>query len=300
MRWTPGGESPDIEDRRNQSPGNAGMGGGFGGLGGMMLANIVGRRFGIGGLIALFAITFVFRHFFESAPANPSQYSSPANSANRSVEGGQSDNKEIQFVSFVLDDAQKTWEKVLPDEAGVPYRHAKLVLFRDYTVSGCGAAQSATGPFYCPADEKLYLDLGFFDELANRMGAPGEFAQAYVIAHELGHHVQKLLGIESKMRQLQQRNPAQTNPLSVRFELQADCFAGVWGHSTEQRNLIDPSDIEAGMGAAAAVGDDRIQKMARGYVSPESFTHGSSAERTQWFKRGLESGDIGACNTFAQ
>jgi predicted metalloprotease len=300
MRWTPGGESPDIEDRRNESPGNAGTGGGFGGFGGMMLASVVGRRFGIGGLIALFAITFVFRHFFESAPANPSQYSSPANSADRSVGGGQSDNKQIQFVSFVLDDAQKTWGKVLPEEAGVPYRHAKLVLFRDYTVSGCGAAQSATGPFYCPADEKVYLDLGFFDELSNRMGAPGEFAQAYVIAHELGHHVQKLLGIESKMRQLQQRNPTQTNPLSVRFELQADCFAGVWGHSTEQRNLIDQSDIESGMGAAAAVGDDRIQKMARGYVSPESFTHGSSAERTQWFRRGLESGDIASCNTFAQ
>ena len=300
MRWTPGGESPDIEDRRNQSSGMGG-GGGLGGVGGMMLANVVGRRFGIGGLIALFVLSFVFRHFFESSPANPGQYASPANSADRSTDGGsQADNKEIQFVSFVLDDAQKTWADLLPKEAGMPYRHAKLVLFRDYTVSGCGAAQSATGPFYCPADEKVYLDLGFFDQLGRRMGAPGEFAQAYVIAHELGHHVQKQLGIESKMRRLQQDNPAAANPLSVRFELQADCLAGVWGHSTEQRNIIDQADIEAGLAAAAAVGDDRIQKAARGYVSPESFTHGSSAERAKWFRRGLDSGDIAACDTFAQ
>jgi uncharacterized protein len=189
---------------------------------------------------------------------------------------------------------------VLPQQTGIPYRHAKLVLFRDYTASSCGAAESATGPFYCPADEKVYLDLGFFDELANRMGAPGEFGQAYVIAHELGHHVQKLLGIESKVQRLRLANPSESNPLSVRLELQADCLAGVWGHSTEQRNLIDQSDINSGLDAVAAVGDDRIQKMARGYVSPESFTHGTSAERSEWFRRGLDSGDISACNTFSQ
>jgi predicted metalloprotease len=202
-------------------------------------------------------------------------------------------------MSFVLDDAQHTWERLLP-QAGVPYRHAKLVLFRDYTTSGCGAAQAATGPFYCPVDEKVYLDLGFFDALANRMGAPGEFGQAYVIAHELGHHVQKVLGIESQVRRLRQENPTISNPLSVRMELQADCLAGVWGHSTQQRSLIDQADIAAGLDAVAAVGDDRLQKMATGRVSPESFTHGTSADRQEWFRRGLASGDINSCNTFSK
>jgi uncharacterized protein len=304
MRWTPGGTSPDIEDRRGQSSGRPGFGGfgGFGGLGGPVLGGgFGGRRMGIGGLLLLLLISFVFRHFFESGPARPSQYASPYGAASRDAGGNNlaSQDKEVQFVSFVLDDVQKTWDRLLP-QTGVPYRHAKLVLFRDYTTSACGAAQSATGPFYCPADEKVYVDLGFFDELANRMGAPGEFGQAYVIAHELGHHVQKLLGIESKVQSLREANPAQSNPLSVRLELQADCLAGVWGHSTEQRNLIDPSDIDAGLGAVAAVGDDRIQKMARGYVSPESFTHGSSASRAEWFRRGLDSGDMAACNTFAK
>ena len=199
----------------------------------------------------------------------------------------------------MLDDAQNTWDRVLPQETGVPYRHAKLVLFRDATQSACGKAATATGPFYCPADEKVYIDLGFYDELKNRFGAPGEFAQAYVLAHEIGHHVQNLLGITNKMHSLQERNPAASNPLSVRLELQADCLAGVWGNSTAQRNLIDEGDVEAGIQAAGAVGDDRLQKMARGYVSPESFTHGSSAQRTEWFQRGLTGGHISQCNTFA-
>jgi predicted metalloprotease len=198
----------------------------------------------------------------------------------------------------VIDDVQHTWDKLLPDQTKVPYHHAKLVLFRDYTQSGCGTAQSATGPFYCPADEKVYIDLGFYDELRSRFGAPGEFAQAYVLAHEIGHHVQKLLGIEGKVRRLQQRDPEERNPLSVRMELQADCFAGVWAHTTEQRDIIDQSDVESGLRAAAAVGDDRLQKMATGHVSPESFTHGTSAQRMSWFRRGLDSGRIGSCNTF--
>jgi hypothetical protein len=160
-------------------------------------------------------------------------------------------------------------------------------------------AQTATGPFYCPADEKVYIDLGFYDELKNRFGAPGEFAQAYVLAHEIGHHVQNLLGITNTMQSLREREPAASNPLSVRLELQADCLAGVWANSTAQRSLIDASDVEAGMRAAGAVGDDRLQKMARGYVSPESFTHGSSAQRTAWFQRGLKGGHISQCNTFA-
>lgn len=301
MRWTPGGESPDIEDRRGESPGNTGFGG-FGGFGGPIIGGFGGRHIGIGGLLLLFLLSFVFRHFLQETPATNGQYGSPYGAANRSAENGlpASEDKRVQFVSFVLDDAQKTWDRLLPQQAGVPYRHAKLVLFRDYTESGCGEAESATGPFYCPQDEKVYLDLGFFDELANRMGAPGEFGQAYVIAHELGHHVQKILGIEPKVQRLRATNPSQANPLSVRLELQADCLAGVWGHSTEQRNLIDQADITAGLEAVAAVGDDRIQRMARGYASPESFTHGSSTERSEWFRRGLDSGDISSCNTFSK
>ena len=200
----------------------------------------------------------------------------------------------------MLDDTQKTWTEILPEQSNRPYRHAKLVLFRDYTRSGCGGAQSATGPFYCPEDEKVYIDLAFFDELKRRFGAPGEFAQAYVLAHELGHHVQKILGIEQKVTQLQQSDPRQRNPLSVRLELQADCFAGIWAHSTQQRGLLDPADIQSALGAAAAVGDDRLQKMSTGHVSPESFTHGSSDQRMTWFRKGFDSGSIAACNTFSQ
>jgi predicted metalloprotease len=203
----------------------------------------------------------------------------------------------VQFVSFVLDDTQKTWAGILQAQ-GIPYQHAKLVLFRDVTSSGCGDAQSATGPFYCPADQKVYIDLGFYDELQRRFGAPGQFAQAYVLAHELGHHVQNLLGIERKVRNLRGQNPGAGNELSVRMELQADCFAGVWAKSTQQRNLLESGDVESALGAAAAVGDDRLQRMSRGQVSPDSFTHGSSAQRMEWFQRGMSGGTVDSCNTF--
>jgi len=303
MRWTPRGQSPDIEDRR-QSGGSFGSGG-FGGFGGPVLGGpgFGGRSMGLGTLLLLLLLSFLFRHdLFNSQPTAPPQINPQYGSANRgyasaSREAGEE--TEVQFISFVLDDAQKTWDRLLP-QVGIPYRHAKLVLFRDYTASACGDARSVTGPFYCPADEKIYLDLGFFDELANHLGAPGEFGQAYVIAHEIGHHVQKLVGIEQQVSRLRLNNPAAANPLSVRMELQADCLAGVWGHSTQQRKIVDSSDIAAGMEAVAAVGDDRLQKMARGHVSPESFTHGSSAERADWFRRGLESGEISACNTFSR
>ena len=205
---------------------------------------------------------------------------------------------EVQFVSFVLDDVQKNWDSTLPAQQRVSYRHARLVLYRNSYPSACGQASTATGPFYCPGDEKVYLDLGFFNELKQRFGAPGEFAQAYVIAHEIGHHVQKLLGIEMKVRRLQQEEPREANPLSVRLELQADCLAGVWANSTEQRNLVNQGDVSAAMRAAAAVGDDRLQRMGQGYVNSESFTHGTSAQRVQWFRRGLDSGQFSACNTF--
>jgi predicted metalloprotease len=197
-------------------------------------------------------------------------------------------------VKAMYTDIQNTWQQIL----GSRYRPAILVLFTDATPSGCGFAQSATGPFYCPGDQKVYIDLSFYDELKRRFGAPGDFAQAYVLAHEVGHHVQDLLGIESQMRRAQQANPRQANALSVRLELQADCLAGVWGHSTNARGRLDPGDIEEGLAAAAAIGDDRLQKQAGGRVTPDSFTHGSSEQRVMWLKRGLEEGTVESCDTF--
>jgi len=277
MQWTPGETSRDIEDRRSS-------GGGFGGFGGM--------RLGLGGIIVLGLLSLIFRQNFFSLLSDSTSVSSQG-SADRDA----GEHREVQFVSFVLDDVQNTWERLLAQSPN-PYRRAKLVLFRDATQSGCGFAQAATGPFYCPSDEKAYIDLGFFDELSERFGAPGEFAQAYVLAHEIGHHVQDVLGTDRQMRAAQQRNPGAANQLSVRLELQADCYAGVWGHSTKERRIIDNADIAEGMRAAAAVGDDRLQRMGGGRVSPESFTHGSSAQRMEWFRRGLETGQASSCNTF--
>jgi predicted metalloprotease len=283
MDWTPGGSSEDIEDRRDEGGGGGGFN--FGGFGGVHL--------GIGGTILLVVLSIIFRSNLFTGVAVPSESRAPDRARDASEQN------EVEFVKFVLNDVQSNWDRLLP-QSGVSYRHAKLVLFRDETQSGCGEAQSATGPFYCPQDEKVYLDLGFFEELRNRFGAPGEFAQAYVIAHEIGHHVQKLLGIEGKVRRLQRSEPSETNHLSVALELQADCFAGVWGNSTEQRKLVNQDDIAAGLRAAAAVGDDRLQRMATGRVSPESFTHGTSAQRVAWFKKGLDSGRVSACNTLEQ
>jgi uncharacterized protein len=286
MEWKPGGISDDVEDRRNESGGSS-SGMGFG-----------GRHIGIGGALLLLVLSLVFhRNLFtlflgDSASDQPLATSAPASTT--------AENTEVQFVSFVLDDVQGTWEKLLPAQGGRQYRHAKLVLFRDSIDSACGQAESATGPFYCPDDEKVYLDLGFFDELRSRFGAPGEFAQAYVVAHEIGHHVQKIMGIEGQIQRMRLSNPRAANPLSVRLELQADCFAGMWAMSTEQRKIVDQSDVQAAMQAAAAVGDDRLQKMATGHVSPENFTHGSSRERTQWFQTGLNSSQISSCDTFAR
>jgi uncharacterized protein len=288
MRWTPGGVSGDIEDRRDQSGG--GGGGGFGGM-----------RLGLGGLLILFVLSLVFKQNFFALLGGGG--ATPSGSAAVSTPDPARDEAEkpmVQFVSFVLDDTQKTWEQLLPQQAGTPYRHAKLVLFRDATNSACGGAQAATGPFYCPGDEKVYIDLSFYDELKRRFGAPGEFAQAYVLAHEVGHHIQKLIGVESKVRQFQSQNPGSANAASVQLELQADCFAGVWAHSTQQRGLLEQGDVQSALGAAAAVGDDHIQQMTRGRVQPETFTHGSSAQRMDWFNRGFNSGSISACNTFAQ
>ena len=288
MRWTPGGTSNDIEDRRDESGGGGGFG--FGGM-----------RLGLGGLVILFILSLIFKQNFFAllggggASPTGSTVAGPPDTAKDEAE-----KPLVQFVSVVLDDTQKTWEQLLPQQAGIPYRRAKLVLFRNHTQSGCGGAESATGPFYCPADEKVYIDLGFYDELKQRFGAPGEFAQAYVLAHEMGHHVQKLTGVERQVRQLQQSSPQSENRLSVMMELQADCLAGVWAHSTQQRGLLERGDVESALGAAAAVGDDHIQKMTRGQVQPETFTHGSSEQRMHWFTQGLNSGSIAGCNTFAQ
>jgi uncharacterized protein len=291
MRWTPGGVSDDIEDRRDESGGSGGGGGfGFGGL-----------HLGIGGVLILLVLSLIFKHnFFALLGGGAATTTGSAAVSTPDPAKDAAEKPLVQFVSFVLDDTQKTWEKLLPEQTNTPYRHAKLVLFRDSTQSACGGAESATGPFYCPGDEKVYIDLGFYDELKRRFGAPGEFAQAYVLAHEVGHHVQKLLGIEGKVQRFQSQNPGSANAASVQLELQADCFAGVWAHSTQQRGLLEPDDVKSALGAAAAVGDDHIQQMTRGRVQPETFTHGSSQQRMSWFNKGLDSGAISACNTFAQ
>ena len=285
MRWTPGGRSGDLEDDRDASGG----GGGF---------NLGGMHIGIGGFLILLVLSLVFKRDFLSLVTGggggvPTQSSQPDTARDQREE------PLVQFVSFVLDDTQKTWTQIL-GQKNLPYRHAKLVLFRDSINSACGTAQSATGPFYCPNDEKVYIDLGFYDELKQRFGAPGEFAEAYVLAHEIGHHVQKLTGIEQKVHSAQERDPRSAKQLSVRLELQADCFAGVWGHSTSQRNLLEPGEVQQGLNAAAAVGDDRLQRMSTGHVNPDSFTHGYSQQRMEWFQRGYSTGDMNACNTFAQ
>jgi len=274
MRWTRGGRSPNLDDRRS--------------VGGM------GRGLGIGGTVVVLALSLIFgRDLFTDLGVAPAVGSTgapmtPADSAR--------EEEQVQFISFVLDDAQNTWGKVLPQHGG-RYRPARLVLFRNSTDSGCGPAQSVMGPFYCPVDERVYLDLGFFDELERRLGASGDAAQAYVLAHELGHHVQHVVGTDARVRQAQEANPSEANQLSVRLELQADCYAGVWANSTNQRQLLQQGDLEEALNAASAVGDDRIQQRTTGRINVDSFTHGSAAQRSEWFKRGFASGDPRNCNT---
>ena len=284
MRWTPGGRSRNLEDRRGRT-----------------VRGVRGAGIGLGGMLVLLVLSVIFKQDFlslvttgggvEMMPGDSSD--APAYQASPEEE------RLVDFISFVLDDAQEVWRAKFA-EMGQSYQDATLVLFRDAVQSACGFAEAATGPFYCPGDEKVYIDLGFYDELAQRFGAPGDFAQAYVLAHEIGHHVQRRLGIEGQVRQAQRASPGDANQYSVLLELQADCFAGIWGHSTARRDLLDPNDLEEGLGAAAAVGDDRIQRSATGRVNPETFTHGSSEQRMQWFQRGFQSGNPNACDTFAQ
>lgn len=275
MRWTPGGRSPNLEDRRS-------AGGGM------------GRGLGIGGTVVVLALSLIFgRNLFSDLGVEPGV---GATAAPMSAADSTAEEPEVQFISFVLDDVQNTWAKLLPSY-GARFHPARMVLFRGSTDSGCGPAQSVMGPFYCPLDERVYLDLGFFQELKQRFGASGDFAQAYVLAHELGHHVQHLLGTDARVRQIEQSNPSEANQLSVRLELQADCYAGVWAHSTDQRRILEQGDVDEALNAAAAVGDDRIQKRTTGRINVDSFTHGSAAQRSEWFKRGFESGDPRNCTT---
>jgi uncharacterized protein len=278
MRWTPGGTSDDVEDRRGIRIGRAGAG------------------IGIGGVVVLGLLSMLTGQNFFALLGPVLDNATPQTEEQRPVESTPEEDRRVQFVSFVLDDAQRTWAKLLPGR----YRNAKLVLFRDAVRSGCGTAESAMGPFYCPEDEKAYIDLGFYDELRQRFGARGgDFAQAYVLTHELGHHVQHLLGIDRRVGEAKAEHPDEANELSVRLELQADCLAGVWGHSTGERNILESGDVDDALNAASAIGDDRIQRKALGRVDPESFTHGSAEQRVRWFRRGFDRGTVDACDTFA-
>ena len=292
MDWQDGGMSSDVEDRRDSSGGGGGFGLGGGGFG--------GGGIGIVGFLILLVISLVTgRNFLGgflhggggAAPVSQQQEAAPTGEAR------QAEDRDAHLISFVLDDVQKFWTKEFAQE-GRSYQHAKLVLFRDATYSGCGTAQAATGPFYCPQDQKVYIDLGFWNDLRRFGGSTADFAQAYVIAHELGHHVQKLTGIEPKVTQMEQQRPDQRYHLSVDLELQADCYAGVWAHDAQARGIVHAEDIQAALSAAAAVGDDHLQKMSGRAVSPETWTHGSSQQRETWFNRGLEGGQRSACNTF--
>ncbi|MGA8742622.1 MAG: neutral zinc metallopeptidase [Terracidiphilus sp.] len=279
MEWQDQGISSDLEDRRGSSGGGFGFGGGM----------------GIGGFILLLIISVITgRNFFAGSGGNANLQPGPSDNP---VTSSPTEDRDVHLISFVLDDVQNTWQQIF-EAHGRQYRRAKLVLYRDATFSSCGTAEASTGPFYCPEDEKVYIDLSFWRELKSFGGDTGDFAQAYVVAHELGHHVQKLLGIEQRMQRLSQQDEGAQNPLSVDLELQADCFAGVWGHSTQQRNIVHPDDVAGALKAAAAVGDDHLQRMSGRAVSPESWTHGSSAQRIEWFKRGLDDGEVSDCATF--
>ncbi len=300
-----GDESSNIEDRRGE--GGFG-GGGFGGGGGIPIP-IGGGGGGLFkggiGLVAFIVIALIFGAdpmalLSGLTGGDTASYTAPASQSSRTARAPAAD-AEAQFVSRVLKSTEDVWTSLFRD-MGRQYVDPKLVLYRDATRTACGTGQAAMGPFYCPADERVYLDLGFFDDLASRFHAPGQFPQAYVIAHEVGHHVQNQLGITGKVDQMRQSmSKRDANALSVRVELQADCFAGVWANRADQKSggkLIDDRDVDQALAAASAIGDDRLQKQTQGRVVPDSFTHGSSAQRTRWFRIGLDSGDPRKCDTF--
>ncbi len=279
MRWERGRRSDNIEDRRGMRVGKKGLA--SGGIGAIVLA-LVALYFGVDPSVVL-------NQAGNQAPAQTEQQTTFTPEEERLKE----------FMSVVLADTEDVWGALFRG-SGQAYTQPKLVLFSGSVQSACGFAEAAMGPFYCPGDQKLYLDMSFFNDLAKRHDAPGDFAQAYVVAHEVGHHVQTLLGVSKQVNAARQRaSEAEGNALQVRMELQADCFAGVWTHHANQaRQILEPGDTEEALAAAAGVGDDRLQKKARGYVVPESFTHGSSAQRMRWFSRGMQSGDPGQCDSF--
>ena len=285
MRWEGNRESSNVEDDRDGGGGGFGFGGRSIGIGTIVIALVGGAIFGVNPLTILGLLTG------GGGPAPTQQ--APAHAPPAGDQGA-------KFVSVVLANTEDVWTQVF-QAGGATYHPPKLVLFRGSTQTGCGAGQAAMGPFYCPADQKVYIDLSFYDTLRNRLGAPGEFAQAYVIAHEVGHHVQDELGITRKVDGMRPRlSEAQANALSVRVELQADCYAGIWAHNSQQsKNWLDPGDIESAMNAAAKIGDDALQKSAGRAVVPESFTHGTSAQRQKWFNTGYQQGSVKACDTFA-
>ncbi|MBS0320998.1 MAG: zinc metallopeptidase [Proteobacteria bacterium] len=304
MRWGDFRQSDNVEDRTGQGSFGGGYGGG-GGFGGG------GMRLGLGGIVILFIVSLIFGinplQLLGGGDGGPAPQSAPpqAQPGYGPQSGAQAPAQkapipdEQRMIRGVLGDTEDVWTAVFRT-MGKQYPPPTLVLFTGAVQSACGRASAAMGPFYCAADQKLYLDTSFFRELAQRFGAPGEFAQAYVVAHEVGHHVQNLLGTMQKVDRAQARaSERDRNALSVRLELQADCYAGVWGYYAAKRNLLDPGDVDDGLRAAAAVGDDKIQKMTQGYVVPEGFTHGSAQQRSMWFKRGLDTGDIRNCDTFA-
>jgi uncharacterized protein len=289
MRWTPGGRSKNLEDGRGADSSGGGFGGGGGG----------GRRIGLGGLVVLIALSVIFKKDFVSGAVGLNDGQAPVATSTRTPGSDAvqdpAEEQMVLFMSNVLDSAQADWSRTIPN-----YRDAKLRLFRNAVqTDGCGPAEAASGPFYCPADQRVYLDLSFFDQLKRQFGAPGDFAQAYVLAHEIGHHVQNVLGTERELRSAQQRNPSRKNELSVAMELQADCYAGVFGYHAARNGQLEAGDLEEGLAAASAVGDDRLQKMSGSRVNRETFTHGSSADRMKWFKRGFDAGDPRQCDTFA-
>jgi predicted metalloprotease len=285
MRWESGRRSDNVEDRRGMGAGT--IGGGLG-LGGLLLVLVISLLTGVNPLRLL-------------GPA--AEISQQVNVPSEQGGAPPANDPQASFVQVVLADTEDVWSGVF-QQMGRHYDLPKLVLFSDRIDSACGMASSAVGPFYCPPDQKVYIDLSFFRELDQRFGAPGDFAQAYVIAHEVGHHVQNELGISTQVDQLRSRaSETQGKALSVRLELQADCLAGVWGYHSQKRSTnikFDPGDLEEGLRAAAAIGDDRLQREAQGYVVPESFTHGSSQQRVDWLRRGLQSGDISQCDTFGK
>ena len=280
MLWKGQRQSQNVEDRRGMRIGGAGLG-----VGGVVVLALVALLFGVDPTTVLQEIT---------------TSNVPATSSTEPTELSAEERELGQFVSVVLADTEDAWHALFR-QMNLSYREPKLVLFTGVVQSACGMGQAAAGPFYCPGDQKVYIDLGFYRELRERFQAPGDFAQAYVIAHEVGHHVQNLLGISGKVQEAQRANARQANALSVRLELQADCFAGVWANHTERtKQILEAGDVEEGLNAASAIGDDRLMRQTRGgYVSPDSFTHGSSAQRVSWFKRGLTGGNLRDCDTFA-